>query len=599
MTFTVNAAELHTVRFVADGYLVSEQQVRHGDMVQYVPAVPEKDGYDGAWSVDLNVDGARVYSDITVTAVYTAKQYKVMYFGAGFSGVPTTQTVTYGKTFFVQPYTGNVPDGMRFYGWISKQGDVFLQTTSSVYDYAGDLLLAPLFDKDTKYWTVKFVGEDGAIYDVELVEQKSNAKVTLPVYAEYPAATWTLGNDEYDAGDVVPVTGDTTFTVKAPALFTVTFKANGYQVAQYTVRDGETLPEIPAVPETYGYYGKWDTDLTQPITGDLTVTAEYKAVTCYIQYRLAEAQETTVSVQPVDFGRYFRPIDYTWDVPDGQSFLGWRGKDGNLYVPGLSYLMKNTNPLVVTPLFENNTEYWTVRFCHPDGSLENVYLVEQAATEGAEFFIADKEYSLYPDAKWELTSGVVDGLAVGETVSTNYITVRSDVVFTAVVPDTYTILFYSEEGYLMDVRFVMENELIGAGPAAPAKEGYTFVGWQDENGNMLDDTTVATQDAVYTPVYEKNLYPITLVPSDHVALGVLPESAMAGVGDVVTIGTLAEAGDRLRQEEHALAQGGFAIAAVTEQRDIADVLRSVHIVKILLSVQSGRDCGRHTVRCHN
>ena len=45
--------------------------------------------------------------------------------------------------------------------------------------------------------------------------------------------------------------------------------------------------------------------------------------------------------------------------------------------------------------------------------------------------------------------------------------------------------------------------------------------------------------------------------------------------------------------------GGFAIAAVTEQRDIADVLRSVHIVKILLSVQSGRDCGRHTVRCHN
>ena len=542
MTFTVNAAELHTVRFVADGYLVSEQQVRHGDMVQYVPAVPEKDGYDGAWSVDLNVDGARVYSDITVTAVYTAKQYKVMYFGAGFSGVPTTQTVTYGKTFFVQPYTGNVPDGMRFYGWISKQGDVFLQTTSSVYDYAGDLLLAPLFDKDTKYWTVKFVGEDGAIYDVELVEQKSNAKVTLPVYAEYPAATWTLGNDEYDAGDVVPVTGDTTFTVKAPALFTVTFKANGYQVAQYTVRDGETLPEIPAVPETYGYYGKWDTDLTQPITGDLTVTAEYKAVTCYIQYRLAEAQETTVSVQPVDFGRYFRPIDYTWDVPDGQSFLGWRGKDGNLYVPGLSYLMKNTNPLVVTPLFENNTEYWTVRFCHPDGSLENVYLVEQAAINGTEFFIADKEYSLYPDAKWELTSGVVDGLAVGETVSTNYITVRSDVVFTAVVPDTYTILFYSEEGYLMDVRFVMENELIGAGPVAPAKEGYTFVGWQDESGNLLDDTTVATQDAVYTPVYEKNLYPITLVPSDHVALGVLPESAMAGVGDVVTIGTLAEAG---------------------------------------------------------
>ena len=541
MTFTVNAAELHTVRFVADGYLVSEQQVRHGDMVQYVPAVPEKAGYSGKWSVDLDVFGAFITSDMTVTAVYTANEYTYSYYDEN-SVKYDEQTVTFGEWFSPLTFTGNEPDGKHFIAWEGDNGQFFVPGLDHKANVAADLDLYPVFDSDTEYWTVKFVGEDGAIYDVELVEQKSNAKVTLPVYAEYPAATWMLGNDEYEAGKTVPVSGDTTFTVKAPALFTVTFKANGYQVAQYTVRDGETLPEIPAVPETYGYYGKWDTDLTQPITGDLTVTAEYKAVTCYIQYRLAEAQETTVSVQPVDFGRYFRPIDYTWDVPDGQSFLGWRGKDGNLYVPGLSYLMKNTNPLVVTPLFENNTEYWTVRFCHPDGSLENVYLVEKAATEGAEFFIADKEYSLYPDAKWELTSGVVDGLAVGETVSTNYITVRSDVVFTAVVPDTYTILFYSEEGYLMDVRFVMENELIGAGPAAPAKEGYTFVGWQDESGNLLDDTTVATQDAVYTPVYEKILYPITLVPSDHVALGVLPESAMAGVGDVVTIGTLAEAG---------------------------------------------------------
>ncbi|MGM9554244.1 MAG: InlB B-repeat-containing protein, partial [Faecousia sp.] len=198
--------------------------------------------------------------------------------------------------------------------------------------------------------------------------------------------------------------------------------------------------------------------------------------------------------------------------------------------------------LYLIPVFDSDTEYWTVKFCHPDGSLENVYLVEQAAIEGTEFFIADKEYSLYPDAEWMLTSGDVDEVAVGELVSTNYITVRSDVVFTAVVPDTYTILFCSEEGYLMDARFIMENELIGAGPVAPAKEGYTFVGWQDENGELLTDDTVATRDAVYTPVYEKILYPIILVPSEHVQLGVLPESAQAGVGDIITIGTAAEVG---------------------------------------------------------
>ena len=742
-TFTVNAPAQYTVTFKANGYQVAQYTVRGGETLPEIPAVPETYGYYGKWDTDLTQP---ITGDLTVTAEYKAVTCYIQYrLTEAQDTTVSVQPVDFGRYFRPIDYTWDVPDGQSFLAWRGKDGNLYVPGLSYLMKNTNPLVVTPLFENNTEYWTVKFIGENGYLYDVALVEKTSDATVTLPTYAPYADATWTLGNDENDAGDVVPVTGDTTFTVKAPALFTVTFKANGYQVAQYTVRDGETLPEIPAVPETYGYYGKWDTDLTQPITGDLTVTAEYKAVTCYIQYRLTEAQDTTVSVQPVDFGRYFRPIDYTWDVPDGQSFLAWRGKDGNLYVPGLSYLMKNTNPLVVTPLFENNTEYWTVKFigengylydvalvektsdatvtlptyapyadatwtlgndeydagdvvpvtgdttftvkapalftvtfmangyqvaqyavrdgetlpevpavpekygytgqwdadttaaitadtvieaaytaneyhlyfdsnsapnddltvaygdwfevpdyegevpdgmkflgwngddgqfflvgelqrlsvasdlyllpvfaadteywtvkfCHPDGSLENVYLVEQAAINGAEFFIADKEYSLYPDAKWELTSGDVDGLAVGELVSTDYITVRSDVVFTAVVPETYTILFRSEEGYLMDARFIMENELIGVGPVAPAKEGYTFVGWQDENGNLLDDTTVATQDMTYRPVYEADKYPITLIPSAHVSLNVLPESAEASVGDVITIGTFALVG---------------------------------------------------------
>ncbi|MGM9523170.1 MAG: InlB B-repeat-containing protein, partial [Faecousia sp.] len=318
-----------------------------------------------------------------------------------------------------------------------------------------------------------------------------------------------------------------------------TFKANGYQVAQYTVRDGETLPEVPAVPEKYGYTGAWDADTDAAITADTVIEAAYTANEYHLYFDSNSAPNDDLTVA---YGNWFTVPDYEGEVPDGMKFLGWNGDDGQFFLAGIEQRLSVASDLYLIPVFAADTEYWTVKFCHPDGSLENVYLVEQAAINGAEFFIADKEYSLYPDAKWELTSGDVDGLAVGEIVSTNYITVRSDVVFTAVVPDTYTILFCSEEGYLMDVRFIMENDLIGAGPVAPAKEGYTFVGWRDESGNMLDDTTVATQDAVYTPVYEKNLYPIILVPSEHVQLGVLPESAQASVGDIITIGTAAEVG---------------------------------------------------------
>ena len=49
------------------------------------------------------------------------------------------------------------------------------------------------------------------------------------------------------------------------------------------------------------------------------------------------------------------------------------------------------------------------------------------------------------------------------------------------------------------------------------------------------------------------------------------------VGDGGAVGALAQTGDRLGVEEHALAEGGFAVAAVTQQGDVADILRSVHV----------------------
>ena len=57
------------------------------------------------------------------------------------------------------------------------------------------------------------------------------------------------------------------------------------------------------------------------------------------------------------------------------------------------------------------------------------------------------------------------------------------------------------------------------------------------------------------------------------------------VGDSRAIGAFAETGDCLGQVEHTLAKRGFAVTAVTEQTEIADVLRSVHSFEFLLSEQ--------------
>ena len=47
------------------------------------------------------------------------------------------------------------------------------------------------------------------------------------------------------------------------------------------------------------------------------------------------------------------------------------------------------------------------------------------------------------------------------------------------------------------------------------------------------------------------------------------------VGNGRAVGAFAETGDRLGGEQHALAQGGLAVAAVSQQADVADVVGSI------------------------
>ena len=105
-------------------------------------------------------------------------------------------------------------------------------------------------------------------YEVAAVVAKTDSGVIVPV-AAFGDYAFTMPTDNVTiyayTNEIIPT-------------YTVRFEADGYQVAQYTVRDGETLPEIPAVPNKSGYDGVWDTDLSDTvITGDRIVTAVYTA----------------------------------------------------------------------------------------------------------------------------------------------------------------------------------------------------------------------------------------------------------------------------------------------------------------------------------
>ena len=52
------------------------------------------------------------------------------------------------------------------------------------------------------------------------------------------------------------------------------------------------------------------------------------------------------------------------------------------------------------------------------------------------------------------------------------------------------------ENEIFETKEVRKNISIGSFPK-PEKEGYTFIGWYDEEGNYLEEKTIPTQNKAY------------------------------------------------------------------------------------------------------
>ena len=88
----VYTANTLTVTFVADGQTVATRQVSYGSPLTDIPAVPEKVGHTGVWSV---TDFSEIKQDLTVQAVYTAKTMTVTFVADG--QTVATRQVSYGS----------------------------------------------------------------------------------------------------------------------------------------------------------------------------------------------------------------------------------------------------------------------------------------------------------------------------------------------------------------------------------------------------------------------------------------------------------------------------------------------------------------------
>lgn len=387
ITLTAAWTALHTVTFdYAHDGMTGVQTVPDGGQATQ-PETPERDGwtFDGwlldgeAYAFDTPVTG-----DITLTADWTRITHTVSFDTGG--GTPVDpQTVNHGEQA-IDPGTPT-RDGYAFTGWLLN-GEPYDFTTPVTGDVTLEAGWEETPDPTPVTHTVTFdAGNGGTPVQVKVVDGETVDRPADPTRDGYTFAGWLLDGEPY--GFDTPVTGDITLTAQWEKLaeYTVTFDtAGGTPVPAQTVT-ANGMAARPADPTRDGYTFKgWqlngtDYDFTQPVAGNITLTAVWeentppKPVTHKVTFDTNGG--TVVDAQTVNDGeRAVRPADPT---RDGYTFNGWT-LDGKSY----DFATPVTGDITLEAQWEENgtpaPAAHTVRFRTNGGSVIPMQTVEDGET---------------------------------------------------------------------------------------------------------------------------------------------------------------------------------------------------------------------------
>ena len=229
-------------------------------------------------------------------------------------------------------------DGYEFTGWLLD---------GQPYDFnqpvTGDITLTAGWNATPAMHTVTIDPANGeAVTSYKVQDGARITQPATPVRDGYTFQGWTLGGQPYDFTQ--PVTGDITIVAQwekdetpAPVTHTVTFDSNGGSaVDAQTVDDGGKAVK-PADPTRDGYtFAGWmldgqPYDFGQPVTGDITLTAEWTRNAVIDELKgvraLIDGKELD-GFDPTRDGEYTIPagsIVQLVDVPDGWEIVSRPG----------------------------------------------------------------------------------------------------------------------------------------------------------------------------------------------------------------------------------------------------------------------------------
>ena len=531
--FEVNT---YKITYYVDNVIVNVDEYKYGDKVTEYKYTPEAGASFGGWTTtipetmpanDVNIYGTTSTNAYTVTFNVNGKEY-------------TKLSFAYGATVTAPAYT--VPEGYSFTGWNLPETmpaeNITLDATLTKNSY---FVKYYLFEGDTEPYAEFTVSYGDVIptpdvpekpgYQFQGWDYENLGTATMPaqalnIYAnmakeeyaiEFEGADGTIVSDWIGYyGDIITadktpevtkegsrfvgwtVNGvDVTFpyTVKGDTTFVPKFTTNGYILtyivdgavySRNTYDFGAALPAADTPTKEGHTFSGWDreTPATMPAE-DITISGSFTPNKYDATFYKDGVLFATV---PTDFGQV--PVAPTEGLEKvGYTFTGWNPALTAIGVDGARY-----DAMYVAQNVDYKVNVYTMGL---DGNYGEPEVLSYTAT-------ADSSVT-YPAAE-----------KTGFTIADN------SVLSGAVAPDGSLVLsvYYSRNQYtfktVVDGVEAPVTYYYGAdieAPAAPVKEGYTFVKW-----DATIPATMPARDVTVTAVFKINQYTITFVTDGGTAV---------------------------------------------------------------------------------
>lgn len=472
--YGTTSTNAYTVIFNINGEEYTRLSFNYGETVT-APAYTVSEGYSfSGWNLPETMPA----ENITLDATLTKNSYFVKYYL--FEGDTETYaefTVSYGDVIPV-PDEPQKP-GYQFQGWDYENLGTATMPAQALNIYA---------NMAKEEYAIEFEGADGTIVSdwIGYYGDVINADQAPEVTKEGSRFVgWTVNG--VDVTFPYTVTGDTTFVPKFTTNgYILTYIVDGAVYSRETYDFGAALPAADT-PTKVGYtFSGWDreTPATMPAE-DITISGSFTPN----KYDATFYKDgVLIATVPTDFGQV--PVAPTEDLEKvGYTFTGWNPALTAIGVDGARY-----DAMYTAQNVDYKVNVYTMGL---DGNYGEPEVLSYTATADSSVTYPAAEKTGFTIADNSVLSGAV--APDGSLVLSVYYS-RNQYTFKTVVDGVETPVTYY---YGADIE----------APAAPVKEGYTFVKW-----DATIPATMPARDVTVTAVFKINQYTITFVTDGGTAV---------------------------------------------------------------------------------